>query len=129
MKEHLNPETLASNPAFSQVVVVREPAATIYVGGQNAVTPTGDIVGDGLREQTMQTLRNVRAAIVAAGASLNDVVRWTVSIIDGQPLQEGFAAFAEECGDVVDPPAISVQIVAGLANPRFLVEVDAVAVL
>ncbi len=129
MKTYLNPESLARNPAFSQVVVVEAPARTIYVGGQNAVTADGTIVGDTLAEQTRQTLRNVEAALAAAGATMADVVRWTVAIVDGQPLREGFAAFGAARDAAADPPAISVHVVAGLANPRFLVEIDAIAVV
>jgi enamine deaminase RidA (YjgF/YER057c/UK114 family) len=129
MKTYLNPESLARNPAFSQVVVVEAPAKTIYVGGQNAVTADGTIVGDTLAEQTRQTLRNVEAALAAAGATVADVVRWTVAIVDGQPLREGFAAFGAVRGAAADPPAISVHVVSGLANPRFLVEIDAIAVV
>ena len=42
---------------------------------------------------------------------------------------EGFAAFREAWRDAADPPAISVYIVSGLANPQFLVEIDAIAVI
>jgi enamine deaminase RidA (YjgF/YER057c/UK114 family) len=129
MKTHLNPESLARNPAFSQVVVVEGPAKTIYVGGQNAVRPDGTITGDTLAAQARQALVNVQAALAAAGATLKDVVRWTVAIVEGQPVREGFAAFQEAWGDAADPPAISVHIVSGLANPRFLVEIDAIAVV
>jgi enamine deaminase RidA (YjgF/YER057c/UK114 family) len=128
MKEHLSPETLFSNPAFSQAIVVREPAATIYVGGQNAVTVDGEVVGDGLREQTVQTLKNVQAALAAGGAEITDVVRWTIAVVDGNPVEEGFGAFMETFGLQPDPPTIVVHVVAGLADPRFLVEIDAIAV-
>jgi enamine deaminase RidA (YjgF/YER057c/UK114 family) len=128
---HLNPETLPRNPAFSQAVVVRDPAATIYVGGQNAVTAAGDIVGDDLATQTTQALANLDAVLAEAGATLADVVHWTIAVVDGQPMHEGFRAFTERwgAGGGGEPPAISVQVVAGLANPRFLVELSAVAVL
>jgi enamine deaminase RidA (YjgF/YER057c/UK114 family) len=127
MRTYLNPESLTRNPAFSQAVVVESPARTIYVGGQNGVTADGQIVGDTLAEQAGQALSNVRAALEAAGAKLTDVVRWTVAIVEGQSLLDGFGAFREAWGDAGDPPAISVYIVSGLAHPRFLVEIDAIA--
>ena len=65
----------------------------------------------------------------AARATLHDVVRWTIAIVDGQPPAEGFAAFGEAWGNAGDPPAISVHIVSGLASPQYLVEIDAVAVI
>jgi len=126
-KAYVNPPTLPRNPAFSQAVVVRAPAATIYVGGQNAMTAEGDIVGDDLATQTAQALTNLGTALTAAGATIHDVVRWTIAVVDGQPLHDGFEAFAQWWGQTADPPAISVHVVAGLADPRFLVEIDAVA--
>jgi enamine deaminase RidA (YjgF/YER057c/UK114 family) len=129
MKTYLNPGSLARNPAFTQAVVVEGQAKTIYVGGQNAVRPDGTIVGGTLAEQARQALLNVQAALAAAGATLKDVVRWSVAIVEGQPAAEGFAAFREAWGDAADPPAISVHIISGLANPQFLVEIDAIAVI
>jgi enamine deaminase RidA (YjgF/YER057c/UK114 family) len=129
MKTYLNPGSLARNPAFTQAVVVEGQVKTIYVGGQNAVRPDGTIVGGTLAEQARQALLNVQAALAAAGATLKDVVRWSVAIVEGQPAAEGFAAFREAWGDAADPPAISVHIISGLANPQFLVEIDAIAVI
>lgn len=60
---------------------------------------------------------------------MRDVVRWTVAVVDGQPMQEGFAAFQEVWDNPGEPPAISVYMVSGLANPRFLIEIDAIAVV
>lgn len=129
MKTYLNPASLARNPAFSQVVVVEGTAKTIYVGGQNAVRPDGTIAGGTLAEQARQAMLNLQAALAAAGATLRDVIRWGIAIVDGQPVAEGFAAFREAWGDGGDPPTISVHIVSGLANPAFLIEIDAVAVI
>ena len=56
-------------------------------------------------------------------------MKWTITIVDGQPIREGFAALGEAFGPLVDPPTIGVHVVTGLANPKFLVEIDAVAVL
>ena len=109
--------------------MVEGAAKTIYVGGQNAVRPDGAVVGGTLAEQTRQALLNVQAALAAAGATLHDVVRWTIAIVDGHPPADGFAAFREAWGNAGDPPAISVHIVSGLAAPGFLVEIDAVAVV
>ena len=128
MRTVLNPETLPSNPAFSQVIVVRDPVETIYVGGQNAVTPDGQIVGESLGAQTEQALSNLEAALDAAGASIADVVQWTIAVVDGQSIEEGFAAFMARAPAMPEPPTISVHVVAGLANPQFLVEISAVAV-
>lgn len=127
--EHLNPTGLYANPAFTQVVVVEAAARTIYVGGQNAVNASGEIVGSDLGAQTQQALRNVETALAAAGAKLANVVKWNIYAVAGHPLAEGFAAAQQAWGRRPNPPAISVLVVAGLANPKFLVEIEAVAVV
>ena len=47
---HVNPEGLHRSPAFSQAVVVEQPAKTIYVGGQNGVDADGKVVGTTVEE-------------------------------------------------------------------------------
>jgi enamine deaminase RidA (YjgF/YER057c/UK114 family) len=123
---HLNPEALPANAAFSYGVRVDGNADTVYVGGQNGVRPDGTIA-DGIGAQAEQAFENLQTVLQAAGASLENVVKWTVLAVQGQPLEEGIAAFQNVWGDRPNPPAISVAVVAGLANPRFLVEIEAVA--
>ena len=128
--QHLNPEGLNKNPAFSQVIVVSGPAKTIYVGGQDAVDGSGAIVGKGdLEAQSEQVLANVQIALAAAGAGLEHVVKWGVYIVVGQDLRAGFAAFQRAWGGRPNPPTVTMSFVAGLAHPDFLVEIDAVAVV
>ncbi len=126
----IHPRGLHRNPAFTNVVVVTGPAKTIYVGGQNAVDASGAIVGKGdLKKQTEQIYANLQVCLAAAGARLEHVVKWTLYVVQGQPLQEGFEVFQRIWGNRPKPPAISVAIVAGLAHPDFLAEMDAIAVL
>lgn len=125
--QHINPASLHSNPGFTQVVRVPTTADTIYVGGQNGVDASGQIVGPDLAAQARQALTNLEACLKAAGASIADVVKWTILCVDGQPLREGFAAFAEVWGNRPNPPAISVAMVSGLAVPGAVVEIEAIA--
>lgn len=126
----VNPPGLIRNPAFSQVAVVTGPARTVYVGGQNAVDESRQIVGKGdVRAQCAQIAKNIDVALAAAGASISDVVRWNVHVVQGQDLREGLQAFQEHWGSLGEPPTITVVVVAGLAHPDFLVEVDAIAVM
>jgi enamine deaminase RidA (YjgF/YER057c/UK114 family) len=124
---HINPENLHANPAFTHAVRVPAGADTVYVGGQNGVGPDGTVVGPGLAEQARQALANLRTCLVAAGADLTDVVKWTVLCVQGVPLHEGFAAFGEIWPRAAAPPAITVAMVAGLAVPGALVEIEAMA--
>lgn len=127
---YLNPDGLANNPAFTNVVVVSGPVKTVYIGGQDAVDASGAIVGKGdIAAQTEQVMRNIQAALEAAGAGLEHVIKWNVYIVQGQPLQPGFEVFQRVWGRRPNPPAITGMFVAGLAHPDFLVEIDVVAVV
>ena len=128
--EYLNPDGLVHSPAFTNVAVVSGPVRTIYVGGQDAVTPDGTIVGKGdLGAQTEQILANLETALAAAGATLGHVVKWNVYVVEGQDLAPAFAAFRRVWGDRPNPPLITGVFVKNLARPDFLAEMDAIAVV
>ena len=126
---HLNPEGMHRSPAFSQAVVVEGAARTIYVGGQNGVSADGQIVAAGdLAAQTEQAFTNLETVLAAAGATLHDIVKWTIFVAPGQDMMAGVGVYQRRWGTTAPPPAISVVIVAGFANPDFLVEIEAIAV-
>ncbi len=128
--QYLNPPGLPKPRGFTQIVVVQGPVKTVYVGGQDAVNEAGEIVGKGdVRAQAAQVLKNLETALAAAGARLENVIKWNVYAVQGHPLQPGFEVFQRAWGNRPNPPAISVLCVAGLAHPDFLLEMDAVAVL
>jgi enamine deaminase RidA (YjgF/YER057c/UK114 family) len=128
--EHINPPTLIRNPAFTQVIAVTGNVKTVYVGGQDAVDSSGAIVGPGdLAAQAQRALQNVATALDAAGAKIEHVVKWNILIVQGQNPGPAFQAFQRAWGTRPNPPAITVAFVAALANPAFLVEIDAVAVV
>jgi enamine deaminase RidA (YjgF/YER057c/UK114 family) len=125
---HINPPGLHRSPAFSQAVVVERPAKTIYIGGQNGVDAEGRVVGSTVGEQARQVFRNLAAILESEGATLADIVHWSIAVVDGHSFDEGVAAFREVWNRAAPPPAITVHVVAGL-NPGCLVEIDAVAVV
>ena len=125
---HINPEGLHRSPAFSQAVVVEQPAKTIYIGGQNGVDADGKVVGPTVGEQAKQALHNLATILASEGASLANIVHWTIAVVDGHPFEEGVGAFQQVWNPADPPPAITVHVVAGL-GPGFLVEIDAVAVV
>jgi|ERR1051325_8674362 len=128
--QHLNPKGLSKNPAFTQVVTVTGPAKTIYIGGQDAVDASGAIVGKGdIQAQMEQVFQNLQAALKASGAELENIIKWNIYILQGQPLRPAFEVSQRIWGGRPNPPAITVMFVAGLAHPDFLVEMDAIAVV
>jgi len=128
--EHLNPDGLNKNPAFTNVVVVTGSATTVYIGGQDAVDASGTIVGKGdIKAQTEQVLKNVLTALKAAGAKPEHVIKWNLFVVQGQDIRAGFEAFQQVWGRRPNPPVITMAFVVALANPDFLVEMDAIAVI
>lgn len=123
----LRPDALVSSPAFSHVAVVPAGATTIYVGGQNSVDADGSLVGaDDIAAQSAQALANAKTALAAAGATLDDVVQWTVLFADGVDIGAGYGAIAAELAS--DKPAlVTAARVAGLGVPGALVEISAIA--
>ncbi|CAL9670523.1 Putative aminoacrylate peracid reductase RutC [Actinosynnema sp. ALI-1.44] len=126
---HLNPPALHANPAFSQAVKVDGPGSLLFIGGQNGVDRHGQVVGDDAFAQSVQAFRNLEAVLEAAGGSLENVVKWTIITTDRAHIGPGFGAFQQVWAGRANPPAITVQIVSGLANPAYLVEIEAVAAL
>jgi enamine deaminase RidA (YjgF/YER057c/UK114 family) len=102
----------------------------VYVGGQDAVDASGAIIGKGdLKAQTEQVLKNIQAALAAAGAQPEHVIKWNIYVVQGQSLSAGFEAFQRVWGNPPNPPVVTMAFVAGLAHPDFLVEMDAIAVV
>ena len=104
-------------------------ATTIYVGGQNAVDENGALVGaDDVAAQSVRALANAKTALEAVGASVADVVQWTVLFVDGVDVGAAYGAIA---GDLAsdEPPLVTSALVAGLGVPGALVEIGAVAAI
>jgi enamine deaminase RidA (YjgF/YER057c/UK114 family) len=128
--QYLNPAGLPKNPAFTQAVVVTGAVTAVYVGAQNAVDASGAIVGKGdIAVQTEQVLKNVQACLEAGGATPDHLIRWSIYIVHGQPLEPAFAVFQRWWGTRPNPPLNSVMFVSGFPHPDFLLAIDALAMV
>lgn len=126
--EFLSPDELLQNPAFSQVAITKGNGSTIYIGGQNAITKDKEITGKGdIAKQTAHALENIETALTSCGATVNDIFKLTIYIVQGQDVKKGFEGAQVFLKKLSKPPVISGIIVAGLANPDYLVEIEAVA--
>jgi 2-iminobutanoate/2-iminopropanoate deaminase len=97
----------------------------VFASGQVALDPaTGELVGDGVADQTRQALRNLAAVMAAAGTSMEHAVKATVYLIEMEDFAEMNAVYAEFFEGV--PPARTTVAVKAL--PRGArVEIDLVA--
>lgn len=123
----LQPDGLVVSPAFSHAAVVPAGATTIYVGGQNGVDTTGAVVSDDVAEQSIRAVDNASIALQAAGASIADVVQWTVFISHDADLRAAYGAIATRLAGPGAPPLVTAALVAGLGVPGALIEVSAIA--
>lgn len=125
--QRIRPEGLISSPAFSHVAIVPPGATTVYVGGQNAVDAAGTLIGeDDVALQASRALDNAKIALAAAGATVGDVVQWTVLFVDGVDLAAAYGAIAPELASD-EPALVTGARVAGLGVPGALIEISAVA--
>lgn len=123
--QHVNPETMHTNPAYSQGTII--PAGrTLYVGGQNGIDADGNLL-DGAEEQIVQAMRNVLTVLASAGASQNDVAKLTIYLHPDVSGEEGFAAAMPIWGQ--HRTAVTVLQVASFARPGVLCEIEAIAAL
>ena len=100
---------------------------TIYVSGQIAFNPQGKLVGKGnMKAQTRQVFRNIKAVLAAAGAKMEHIIKINTYITDGSKFMEMLEARGDVFGK--NPPASTAVVVAGLAFPGLLIEVEAIAV-
>jgi 2-iminobutanoate/2-iminopropanoate deaminase len=97
----------------------------VFISGQiGALDDAGKPIST-VEGQTRQLLKKMKIALEAAGASLSDVTKTTVFLVnvnDFAVMNQVYKEFFPK-----DPPARSTVIVAGLAKPEWLVEIEAIA--
>lgn len=129
----MNPPAL-SEPAGYVHVAVAEGTRMVFLAGQVARDAQGAVVGEGdLAAQTAQALRNVAAGLAAAGATIADVAKLTIYVVDWseEKMEQLMAGVVQAAGELGAAPLVPSTLVPvpRLVSPEFLVELDATAVV
>ena len=123
--ERIQPQGLPTPPTYSHVM---KTGNTVYIAGQVAQDEQGQVVGRGdFTAQATQVFENLKKALAAAGADFTNLVKITTYVTDPryrEPLTEVRGRYLR------DPlPTSTLVVVAGLALPEYLVEIEGVAVV
>jgi len=120
-----NPATVRAPTGYSHGIVVEGAERRLIISGQVGMATDGSVptTGEG---QVAQAFANLRAVLDANGMSTSNVVKTTVFLTDRALL----AAFRTARGAVFGEhaPASTLLFISGLADPRFMVEIEAEAV-
>ncbi|RYF92272.1 MAG: RidA family protein [Caulobacteraceae bacterium] len=111
-------------PFYSHAVEVTAPERWLYISGQVGQRPDGSAGAD-IAEQTAIAVENLQRILAGAGMGVEDLVKLTIHLTEAASLG-GFAPPAAAL--LGQPPAaVTLLIVKGLADPRLLIEIEAVA--
>ena len=121
-----NPASIAAptNNLYAHGVEVPAGSRHLYVAGQVGTRPDGTIAPD-VPGQTEQIMANIGAILAEAGMGFADVVKITAYCLKPEDIYT-YAGIRNRYF-AGSPPATTAVVVAGLANPGWLVEVDVVA--
>jgi len=128
--ERIAPPGLFKPAAYTQIVVARG-RRLLFIAGQVSIDAEGKLVAPGdFTGQVKQVFANLGMALKGAGASPADVTKITIYIVDYKPeLRPLIGEARSAVFGAATLPASTLVGVQALAEPGFLIEVEAIAVL
>ena len=123
-------QNISSGAAWEEIVGYSRAVrigALVEAAGTTAVDENGQVVGSDAYTQARYALAKIEKALHEAGASLQDVIRTRMFVVDMADWQEVGRAHGEYFKDI--KPAASLVAVKTLIDPQLLVEIEATAVI
>jgi enamine deaminase RidA (YjgF/YER057c/UK114 family) len=126
--QFLNPPGLSKPMGYTQVVVAQS-GKLVYVSGQVPLNVSGEVVGKGdFRAQVTQVMENLKTALGAAGATMNDVVKANYYVVNLKPDQVPvIREVRSKYFSPEHPPAGTLIGVTSLVREDYMIEIEAVA--
>ena len=111
---------------YCHVVIAEGAKKLVFCAGQVATDPSGKILPpDDLEAQTKMVMENLKLALAEGGAGLKDVVKVTIYVCNPHDVPKARSILQDYFGG--HPPASTLCVLRGLANPNFLLEIEAIA--
>lgn len=115
-------------PTYSQAVKVTGSRTLVFLSGQVAYDPQGNVAHRGdIVGQAREVFRAIKSQVEAGGGTLANVVKLTTYLTDVRHRADILPVREEYFGKKL--PASTLVGVAALAHPDWLIEVEAIAVL
>jgi enamine deaminase RidA (YjgF/YER057c/UK114 family) len=125
MLKHLNPPTVVKPfSRYSQAVEAPASCRWLHISGQVGATPDGAIL-KGFEAQAKQCWANIAAILAAGGMSVADLVKVNIFVTSADVVATSRKIRDEALKDA--QPASTFLVVAALAHPDLVVEIEAVA--
>jgi enamine deaminase RidA (YjgF/YER057c/UK114 family) len=129
-KKFINPPGLKALGMYSNVACAKG-GTLVFISGQVAVDAEGKVVGKGdIQAQAVQVFENLKLALGAAGATFEDVLKFTIFIKNLTPdARKSVMSVRNRHISQTHPPAATMVGIDQLVEDDLLVEVEAVAMV
>ena len=128
-KEIRSPKLPAPSGHFAQAIEVEAKGRLVFISGMVAKGADGKVVGIGdIEAQTRQVCENVKAAVEAAGGTMEDICRVDVYVRNMEQFDR-IHKVRREYFKSAPPPASTMVEVSKFTSPDYLIEMNAIAVI
>jgi len=113
---------------FSQATMIEARGRLVFISGMTSRRPDGSIAGIGdIEAQTRQVCENLKAAVEAAGGTMDDICRVDVYVRNMEHFDQ-IHKVRREYFDVPAPASTMVEV-SKMTSPDYLIEISAIAVV